>query len=441
MVSSQGNGFPSLSRRSLLGAALAAPLLSIAPRWVSGVGAQTPEEAGGTGVLDLAAIPPRGADVPDGFMTNSDSQYEQGPYFFIASTGEAVPGVRRYHQGYPNPSTTDENFIGFFLIVTEFASAEEAEASLLQLQDTEAIVAANPHFINATPLEPLGLSDGAEFLGSAVVDDSANGGQISQSVVTAFRIENLVIEISADNFLSPDVAENAATIAAAMATPVVGNEMLIDIARAAGEATATRTRAVLAGEPVSGVIYGFADDVLPIQETWPESWLIFEGYRDAGITFDGTLTSFDDSLVSGYLRALTVHSEPDKFDSPYVTVSITQLDSPETMASFMTALDGAIDDLQTAGPTPRGTPRTFTTAPEIPGADAVLAYFSRLPDATADDSAGIVFSMGDRFAQIDVQGLGAEESLAAATELALAQATCSTGGSCAAPPVPAGLAA
>ena len=116
-----------------------------------------------------------------------------------------------------------------------------------------------------------------------------------------------------------------------------------------------------------------------------------------------------------------------------MTVSVTQLNSAETVASFLAAVEGAIDDLQTAGPTPRGEPRTITTAPEIPGADVVLAYFSRLPDATADDSAGIVFTMGDRFAQIEVQGAGAEESLAAATELALAQASCSSGGSCTAP--------
>ena len=190
------------------------------------------------------------------------------------------------------------------------------------------------------------------------------------------------------------------------ATPTAADATLIEVARSAGEATAARARAVLAGDPVDGVNYELRGMLLPIQETWPESWLMFEGYRDAGTTFDGTLVSFDDSLVSGYLRSLTVNSEPDQFDPPWVTVSITQLDSAETVASFLTAFEGAIDDLQTAGPTPRGEPRTFTTAPEIPGADAVLAYFSRLPDAPADDSAGIVFSMGDWFAQIDVQGAG-----------------------------------
>ena len=68
---------------------------------------------------------------------------------------------------------------------------------------------------------------------------------------------------------------------------------------------------------------------------------------------------------------------------------------------------------------PRGEPRTFTTAPEIPGADAVLAYFSRLPDATADDGAGI--EQGE-LEGVDVQatlhlGVGRQQDLEATVQL------------------------
>ena len=143
-----------------------------------------------------------------------------------------------------------------------------------------------------------------------MMDERADGGWVGQSVVTAFRVENLLVEVSADHFFDPAVAD-ATAVAAVEATPSVADSTLIAVARGAGEAAAARARAVLAGDPVDGVIYDLRGMLLPIQETWPESGLTFEGYRDAGTTFDGTLVSFDDSLVSGYLRSLTLNSGPD----------------------------------------------------------------------------------------------------------------------------------
>lgn len=430
-----------LSRRHVLGATLALPLATITAGWVTQAAAQTPEAAGGTSALDLAAIPQRGADVPTGFYPNNDSAYEFPPLFLMFNSVDETAATRRYRQYYNNTEWSDTEFRGLGIAATEFASIEDAEAAIAFLKNADSILASNPQIVSVTPLEPLGLSEGGEYLGILATDERVDfpDGWVGANVVSAFRVGNLVLEVLAMHLEDPAAPENADFVAALLATPVAADESLIETARSVADVTSARASAVLAGEPLAGVNYALPAEVLPIPQTWPESAMVFEGYRDQHATFDGELNSFSDSLLSGYMYALTTSSTPDTFDPPYVSASITQMDSPETVANLMTAFESASDDLQTPGPTPRGVPRTFTTAPEIPGADAVLAYFSRLADEAVDDSAGIVFSMGDRFAQIEVQGIGPDESLAAASELALAQATCATGGSCAAPAVPAGL--
>jgi hypothetical protein len=179
---------------------------------------------------------------------------------------------------------------------------------------------------------------------------------------------------------------------------------------------------------------------------WPEAWertrFVFEGYRTVVdlVGGNGSLGEMALDFRGGYFRTTAIGDWPDDKMPPAVTVGMMAFHSSAGATNVFTAIKAAPNDLPLPA-TEASLARQLVAAPSLTGVDAALAYTAPYTEFGPVNSAGIVAVIGDTLITVDVQGVkSAEDALAAATELATAQVSCTTGATCAAVPIPSTIA-
>lgn len=205
-----------------------------------------------------------------------------------------------------------------------------------------------------------------------------------------------------------------------------GSDPDSEIVDAMARALADRVAEVLAGNEVSGVVYGLPDALIRF-EILPA----YEGYQSA----DETILSdapgeLRDGYLSGYYRAASFSTSPISV-VPYITIGVNQFatgaDVAEAIAApeaMMPAFDdlGELTEVTVDGADPLA----------IEGADAVIALSFSSPQGEADkDSVRLFIQADDRLISIDVQGMASTtEALDVAVRLAELQVDCTIEGVC-----------
>lgn len=391
-----------------------------------------------TGVLDLPAMALASEDLPPGYVrywngvlapasAYSDVYDPELPPEQHAATGH----VRSYEDDYL--VWNSNQFMHIY--VDEFATAEGA-AKGFALFAAEA-----PDYTVVTteerPLPGIGEEPSELKVDTGFYED----GTFTQVVVASFRVGNLNGGVQLEYQTYPDEYGTPAATPESAAAP---NLEQIQIVEEMAAKLADRMTTVMAGETPAGVNPDLAAKVLPLQQD-PGTWkgISWEGYEasETMIGFDGALTPFAPEYRSGYSRMIMLGAG-DGFPPPYVSVGVSEFDSPDAAHAVLDIIRTSPGDLPTPGVSSRGANRELVADPEIPGADAALAFHSMLngddPDAPID-SVGIDFVTGSWLVTVDVQGVDSVvTAMAAAKDLAAQQAACLLAeGPCASASVPA----
>lgn len=407
--------------------------------WPLLAGAQGATPATGDAAsLDLAAMALAQEDVPEGFFEDYSEWWVPAEAFAELVLGGAAvpPGLERVYQSfYAAPESGDV----LHTYLYEFASPEDAEAGAAVVE--EALRPPLPEGTVVGPTRAPGpeLGDGDGTLTAVTYDTRAAGGPRADVVAASFRRGSLVAGVAVERYTDPP---GEGTPAAAAATPVAPDPKQAQLATELATTLDARVAAVLAGRVPAGVDPTLADLVLPLDQLVGDQREVFGGYK-AGIDLlrcgicgeENALLAFADEALVGLSRTVFVGEPVDgEAQPPFVSVAVTTLASPEAAQAVLAAIREAPNDRPTPGPVPRGV-RTLVEDPEVPGADAALAFQAAMDAETPDapiDSAGVDFVVGNVLATVDVQGgLSAEDALAAVVDLASQQAACLTaGGSC-----------
>jgi hypothetical protein len=379
-----------------------------------------------SGALDLAAMAPVAEELPPGFVRLYGGNYAPGSFYGtiyrtdISPEGLQAAGLQRT---YEDSYTSFDAPISIGIFFDEYATPAGAEQGFAIF---EGLSQASP---DATVLSSVTLPTpnvGDEpALATAIVARYPDG-IIGESVNATFRLGNLIIGVWEERYT---VRDDSGTPVATPTLGVADPQMVQDIADLSATLVA-RAEAVLAGVVPPGIDPMLERQMLPLQNApgaaSSQSW---EGYRDGRVVlgYDGSLSKMADTVLAGYGRTVALTPAPD-YPPPYLAVTLSDFTSPEAAEAALEAVRATPADLPTPGPFARGTARDLVADPEIPGADAALAFGSALDQENPDtptDSARVVFVSGSQMAAVDVQGASsAEAALASAVDLAAQQAAC-----------------
>ena len=361
--------------------------------------AASPSAGLGDGPLDLAAMVLEGGDLPEEYDL-SDEAYADAEQFSWNYTGGAIPvealeetGFIRFYQS--QYFTTDgERLIRSY--ASEYESEEGAADGFALLEDESGFQA------SLAPGDEL-----EDWPGPAVGEEPKettvmNIAGFADSIDSTFRVGRVVVGVAVE---TSGTTEPDAALAEELA-PVLFE----------------RVESVLAGEAPAGVDLDLPTALLPLD--------------DVGVT-----------TQAGYLRADEVLDAAGEEGAGYLkTVGVGFPSDPTTPVVFVTAglLEPDVDDpaavlaeveasqLFSILPYPDDSPRLTIAAPEIEGAEEVVATRGSLLPGGFSDSARLVFAVEDRIGVIEVAGAAtAAEAEATARDLAARQADClATGDAC-----------
>lgn len=391
--------------------------------------------AGGSAVAagpqhDLAAMALAAQDMPAGTF---DEYYEwlvptEAISEFVFGGGTPPDGLEQVYQTYYNDPT---NGLGTAVVLFDFATPEQAEAGAGVMA---AMFSSLPPIPDGTAVGPTSVSgpdDGGAPRTTTTVrfDAWPSGGPRVDVVATSFQLDDLVGGVSVEQW-----SDRPADPTAPDATPIDPDGSQGQRSAALAAAMEDRIAQVVAGISPLGADLSLPDRVLPLGEIG-NGGPVFAGYKSGADLLrcgicgeENSLAGFAEVALGGYMRMVvagpTVDGEPTP---PFVLVAVSAFDTPEDALKVLGATRLAPDERPTSGPVPRGR-RMLVDDPEIPGADVALAFVASMDgnDPASDaDSASVDLVVGHQLVTIDVLGgLGSQEALAVAIDLATQQTAC-----------------
>lgn len=379
---------------------------------------------------DLAAMALAPEDVPAGTF---DEYYEllvpgDAVSQFVLDGAQAPSGLEQvYRSFYSDPELGSGTQVFLF----DFASPEQAKAGASVV---DAIL--RPPLPAGTDVGPTHDSDltaeGApRTTTTARFDTWSSGGPRVDVVATSFQRDDVVAGVAVERWADPPAEPSEAD-----ATAIDPDQQQRQLSAELAATLERRVAQVIAGISPVGADLSLPDRVLPIDRLG-NGGPMFAGYKSGADLLrcgicgeENSLVGFADRARGGYSRMMVVGPLVDGEPTPpFVLVAVSTFDTPDDALGVLGATRLAPDDRPTSGPVPRGK-RMLVDDPAIPGASDALAFVASMDgdDPASDaDSAGVDFVVGDRLVTIDVLGgLGDEEALAVATDLATQQSTCLT---------------
>jgi hypothetical protein len=387
-----------------------------------------------TSEIDLAAVAPRGTDIPANLDPGFGGGYLPAELPFEASAEEtaAVGLIRIYDGDFGGPGRP----VGAVIRMYECAAADGVDALVAILSDIDRALASSPELFNVVELPPV---DGAPTVAYSVEIDPS--GLYLHGVSMLRAHDRFLFEVWIETFL--DQSADPAQIEAMLATPAAATEEQLAGLEIVTELATTATKRLdqlMAGETPAGVDLAWPGQVLEVDSWMQEGeprWQYYRHHRHT--TFDSeALTALADEFVGGYSRTAVLGGAAE-FGTPWVTASINIMASPAAVPELFEVIRADPQSFPTGGITPRGAGRTLVEDPVIDGADAALALTASINEGEPEDSASLVFAIAERVFVIDVQGMDSgETALQVAIDLASQQVTC--GNDCGAPTKPEALA-